>query len=344
MTTKPSPSVSIITPTFNHGRFIGACIESVLKQSYANWEQIIIDDGSTDCTAEIIRSYKDPRIKYYHQKNQGIEALAHTYNNGLKEAHGELIAVLEGDDLWPPEKLVSLVPAFEDGRVVLAYGIPWEVNSEGELAPRPPKQVRKRIKLSRSILFNDPIWSALPFMLRADGHELVAPSTVIIRRSALDLIGGFQYFPNLCTTDFPTFSRLMTLGMFYFTPKIMGYRRRHPNSAVFVYIDSMLKTVTPLVSAMLDEFGSRLSQKERKSIESSWKGASYVGEFTRGRLALLRGEWRESRSHFRLAINVAVPRVCIAATVGWLISWFHCTLEPVHRWAGRSELKLPSYR
>src|SRR4051812_29758132 len=103
------PLVSVITPTYNHEKFISACIESVMAQTYTKWEQIIIDDGSTDGTAEIIRSYRDPRINYVHQPNQGIEQLAISYNRALEVATGELIGILEGDDTWPDNKLERLV-------------------------------------------------------------------------------------------------------------------------------------------------------------------------------------------------------------------------------------------
>ena len=90
------PLISIITPTYNHEKFIGPCIESVLKQAYQNWEQIVIDDGSTDRTAEVVRGFADPRIRYVHQENKGLEALAHTYNLALSICNGEFIAILVG--------------------------------------------------------------------------------------------------------------------------------------------------------------------------------------------------------------------------------------------------------
>ena len=98
MTIDHSPQVSIITSTFNHERFIGPCIESVINQTYQNWEQIIIDDGSSDRTPEIVRSYKDSRIHYIYQQNQSIEALAQTYNRALRESQGQLVGILERDD------------------------------------------------------------------------------------------------------------------------------------------------------------------------------------------------------------------------------------------------------
>jgi len=80
------PLVSIITPTYNHERFIAQCIESALAQTYPHWEQIIIDDGSTDRTAEIVARYDDERIIYVRQANQGIWRLAETYNKRPSDA------------------------------------------------------------------------------------------------------------------------------------------------------------------------------------------------------------------------------------------------------------------
>ena len=98
-------SVSIITPTFNSERFIAETILSVQAQTYQNWEMIIVDDCSTDKTAEIVASIqeKDSRIKYfYNTTNKGS---AFSRNLALQKAKGKWIAFLDSDDLWHPEKL-----------------------------------------------------------------------------------------------------------------------------------------------------------------------------------------------------------------------------------------------
>ena len=98
-------SVSIITPTFNSERFIAETILSVQAQTYQDWEMIIIDDCSTDRTAEIVASFqeKDSRIKYfYNSTNKGS---AFSRNLALQKAKGKWIAFLDSDDLWLPEKL-----------------------------------------------------------------------------------------------------------------------------------------------------------------------------------------------------------------------------------------------
>lgn len=95
--------VSIIMPSWNTGRFIKETIDSVLAQTYENWELLIVDDCSTDNTDEIIAGYKDQRIKYFkNEKNCGA---AITRNKAMREANGEWIAFLDSDDLWAPEKL-----------------------------------------------------------------------------------------------------------------------------------------------------------------------------------------------------------------------------------------------
>ena len=97
--------ISIITPTYNCEKLIGETIESVIEQTYDNWEMIIVDDCSTDKTKEVVNSYseKDPRIKYYClQKNSGA-AVSRT--RAMELANGSYIAFLDSDDLWVKDKL-----------------------------------------------------------------------------------------------------------------------------------------------------------------------------------------------------------------------------------------------
>jgi glycosyltransferase involved in cell wall biosynthesis len=97
--------VSIITPTYNCGKYIGETIESVLKQTYKNWEMIIIDDCSTDNTMDIVEEYckNDKRIKYYRLEANSGAAVART--KAMELATGKYFAFLDSDDLWMPDKL-----------------------------------------------------------------------------------------------------------------------------------------------------------------------------------------------------------------------------------------------
>lgn len=98
-----SDLVSIIMPSYNTAKFIGDSIESVLNQTYTNWELIIVDDCSTDDTDKIVNNFKDSRIKYLKNKKNLGAAL--TRNKALREAGGIWIAFLDSDDIWLPKKL-----------------------------------------------------------------------------------------------------------------------------------------------------------------------------------------------------------------------------------------------
>jgi len=97
-----SPLFSVIIPTFNREQFLNIVLKSVLDQSFDDFELIIIDDGSTDQTEEIVKSFKDQRIVYQFQDNHGV---AHARNQGLQVAKGRYIAFLDSDDKWVSQKL-----------------------------------------------------------------------------------------------------------------------------------------------------------------------------------------------------------------------------------------------
>jgi glycosyltransferase involved in cell wall biosynthesis len=103
------PQVSIIIPTYNRAHFLPDAIESVFAQTYRNWELIVVDDGSTDNTKEVVEKYGS-RVRYFYQENKGPGAAR---NLGIRQARGEYIAFLDSDDMWMPEKLERQVRLFE---------------------------------------------------------------------------------------------------------------------------------------------------------------------------------------------------------------------------------------
>jgi glycosyltransferase involved in cell wall biosynthesis len=97
-----SALVSVILPTYNRAEWLQKSIDSVIKQTYPYWELIIWDDGSTDNTEEIVRSYNDKRLKYYYDKNHGVY---YARNRSLTMSQGKYLAFLDSDDQWADEKL-----------------------------------------------------------------------------------------------------------------------------------------------------------------------------------------------------------------------------------------------
>jgi glycosyltransferase involved in cell wall biosynthesis len=341
MVSQACPLVSVVTPAYNHRRFIGPCIESLLRQTYPNWEQIIIDDGSTDGTAEVVRRYTDPRIHYFHQENQGIDALAQTYNRALCLARGELIAVLEGDDFWPADRLATLVPKFRDPSLVLAYGAVVDVDINGRKQSSRRRTDKARANLPSSVLSNDPAGSASKYMLRAEGPSLIPASTVVLRRSALEEIGGFQSFPGLRTTDYPTYFRVSLRGKFFYENRVMGFQRRHLGSVTSTNLESGHLNASRCSRAFMEEYGRELNLTSADviGIEDSWKKSQTLVDFSVGRVSLLNKEWRKARTHFSAALRNGDPLVWLACTAGWTLSWLHLNLEAVMQRFGYASLE-----
>ncbi len=101
-----SPLISVVIPAYNHEKFIGAAIDSVLQQSITDFELIIVDDGSKDNTAGVIKSYRDERISYYHQENQDAY---NTINRGMGLAKGRYIAILNSDDVYSTDRFEKIL-------------------------------------------------------------------------------------------------------------------------------------------------------------------------------------------------------------------------------------------
>ncbi len=99
---KKRPTVSVVIPMYNAAKYLRECVDSVLAQTYKDFEIIAIDDGSPDNCAEIIESYDDPRLRLVRQQNRG---LAGARNTGIRQSRGRYVAFLDSDDSWHPEKL-----------------------------------------------------------------------------------------------------------------------------------------------------------------------------------------------------------------------------------------------
>ena len=112
-----APLVSIIVPCYNYGDYLSETLDSVISQTYQNWECIVVNDGSQDNTAEVAADYvqKDARIHYIEQQNSGISI---TRNTGIKNSHGEYILPLDADDLIAPTYLEKAVAVFLENRNV----------------------------------------------------------------------------------------------------------------------------------------------------------------------------------------------------------------------------------
>ena len=176
MTYNPSPItdplVSIIIPTYNRAWIVRDAIDSVLGQTYADFELIVVDDGSTDRTPEILNSYGD-RLRVIRQANQGVSAAR---NRGIGASSGPLIALLDSDDIWLPEKLTVQVDFFKKHPSALICQTE-EIWIRNGLRVNPGKRHRK----PSGVIFE-----------RSLDLCLVSPSAVMVRRVLLEVVGLFD--------------------------------------------------------------------------------------------------------------------------------------------------------
>ena len=128
---KKAPNISVLTTVYNGEKYIEKTIESVLKQTFSNFEYIIVDDGSTDNTAKIIKSFKDKRIKYYyHGKNQGYFNFHHAINFGLDKCEGEYVARIDADDICFSNRLEVQSRYLDRNRSIFLIGSSADVINE----------------------------------------------------------------------------------------------------------------------------------------------------------------------------------------------------------------------
>jgi len=316
---KYHPLVSIITPTYNHENFIGDCIESVLAQTYPYWEQIIIDDGSTDRTAEIVSHYDDERIIYTKQDNIGIWRLKDTYNKALEISHGKLIAVLEGDDFWPPDKLEKQISAFNQPEVVLSWGKCIATNRLGKQLYACNNNLktfdnRTREELIRELLF----------------HNFIPACTVMCRKDALLSIGGFQQPEQVPYVDYPTWLQLSLIGKLKAVDEILGYWRQHENQVTAKMSHDIvmggnrcaISFFQNLPQPLRDSCGVTLGEIQKNLMYNI--AALY---FHAGRVNLCERQWIEARMNFYKALQGGTSDLKTKAIVGLTCSYLGLDME-----------------
>lgn len=168
-----TPRVSVIIPVYQGDRFLAEAIESVLNQTYTNYEIIVINDGSTDNSNDVLQPYLD-KIRYVYQENQGVAAAR---NLGIQIAKGEFIAFLDQDDFWWPDKLALQVACFDTKPELGIVNSGWQRVNE----------------LGKAIVNVEPWHKASELNLRAWLQwKPVLPSAIMFSRQWLERAGGFD--------------------------------------------------------------------------------------------------------------------------------------------------------
>lgn len=181
--------VSVIIPTYNRADYLPQALQSVFDQTLDPFEVIVVDDGSTDNTADVVRAF-EPRVRYFrHQHNKGISAAR---NSGLEAARGEVVAWLDADDLWEPDFLATVIPLLvaDEGLDGVYTGL-VRIDAAGNILPQFSQRVVPPADLFSSLIENC----------------FIQTSTLVTRKRCFEQAGDFDPQFGICE-DYDMFLRL----------------------------------------------------------------------------------------------------------------------------------------
>jgi glycosyltransferase involved in cell wall biosynthesis len=298
------PIVSVVIPAFNAARHLETAVESVFAQTFSNFEVIIVNDGSQDCTQAIAErlSDRDPRVRVVRTDNRGVEAAR---NTGIEHSDSEWIAFLDADDRWAPVKLAAQL-AFLDSRPGLAatssYG--FYVGTQGrrfgvcEIGPTSLEELRRRLERCK------PVW-------------LLTPS-VVCRRNVLIQHGGFDPSFHGAAEDLDLWTRIAERHDVLAIPQHLVSVRMSSNSASMTkHLQIQQNTLRVRVNARrrglgeapldCEEFQNWFAMEgleRRRQLMRSWRSAYYYrqaghhllqGEYVNGLMDLARSSLASPR-------------------------------------------------
>lgn len=298
--------ISIVIPNFNYGMFLGSAIDSVLRQTFPDFEIFVIDNFSTDNSAEIVSSFDDERIQFVKFDNGG--SIASARNMGASLSSGEYLAFLDADDYWHPKKLITQLEAmggmadvsYHDMRVV--GGTIWS-------------------KVKAWSVGRNPLAT-----LVAGGNPIVT-SSAMVRKSAFVKAGGFpEDLELVAVEDFALWLRMAERNArFRHINKVLGFYRVHPS--VSASVDTAGRVCTLL--------GSYFSKLELKSVEKSKGFIAYA----RGVQLADKGDKDGSQREFLFATKFAVKRFKWRAATRLALSLLGLNIQK--GFGGRTICKFP---
>lgn len=191
----PKPLISVVIPAYNHEKFVGPAIDSVLNQTCSDLELIVVDDGSTDNTGEIVRGYTDTRLYYYHQENQDAY---NAINRGISLAKGSYIAILNSDDLYTLDRLETLLDVCKTNNAVCAFSDVIPIDDDNTIFEDPKFGWNIWHKKNRDFYFScKDLYAAF-----LKGNFMVTTSNLFMTTEAARHVGTFCSLRYLHDYDF----------------------------------------------------------------------------------------------------------------------------------------------
>ena len=334
-----NPLVSIITPTYNHERYLADCIRSAQLQTFSDWEMIILDDGSSDSTFKIATSFAktDLRIKVFQDVHKGIFKLSEIYNKGLQLSCGKYIAILEGDDLWMPKKLEEQVSEIEnDDEIILVWS---RANAKSPDLTKIYGVFPDMKFIESNNLSNQPIGDFLNVLLFIDPIPAV---TLLIRRNALSSIGGFRQLSQFPTVDHPVLLELCKIGQFRFINSIHASWRSYASQTTKTYPVELWRGKWDMAlnfyRELTDDIRSNINFTEKK-LNRYYERYLLIAYARSGRYKLIRKDFSGARRDYEKAIfykGFYHLLWRIRAIIGYITSLFKTDVEGLSRFLNRT--------
>ena len=325
------PKVSVLIPVYNRERYVGAAVDSILAQSLSDYEILLIDDGSTDRSLDVMQAYTDPRVRVVcNERNLGIPR---TRNIGLQLAHGEYIALLDSDDVAHPQRLEKQV-AFLDRHPDYAQIGSWERTMD--------EQGQALKKTKRRPVAAEDVHVQLLFQC-SQGNPTVMARTAILRE-----YGYHTDYPSC--EDYELYVRLAKRYKLGNLPEVLVYTRAHPHQISKQLPESRELQKRRIISGQLTELGVAFEESDLVSHLNLYRMRRLGGipdrtypKWAEAWLLRLKAANQQTLCYTEPALTRAVNeywfRACRAAQagMGWA-AWRYFLKSPLRRGIG-SRLK-----
>lgn len=263
--------ISVVIPTYNYGKYIKCAIESVLKQTYKDFEIVVVDDGSTDNTKEILYQYFS-QIQYYHIQNSGP---AHARNFGIENSKGKYIAFLDADDIWVNTKLEKQIEVFRKNKEVGMVFTECEVFKGNKVLK---KKMGKKKLMKGDLASNIFIFSG------------VATPTVMVKKKVFENLGKFEESLT-CAEDDNMWIRIASNYEVVLIDESLVMVRKH-NENITIDINLILDDVKKNIEYLCSKYGDRVKNKILPKIRKK-----------KSKIFLARGYYHFSVNNYSVAKN-----------------------------------------
>ena len=277
-----NPPMSVVMAAYNHGKYIGEAIQSVLDQTFGDFELIVFDDGSIDNTRDVVSAFSDKRIRYHYQVNSGLPACGR--NKGMKLSVGKYISLFDADDVWYKEKLQKSKEILDAMPEVGLVCHNEAIVHDGRIM-RNTSFGPYRFDMYRQLLFK--------------GNCLHSSAVTLRRKIVFDDGLEFSEDKQLFTVeDYEYWMRLSKKYRFFFLPDVLGYYRVTDTGAFLSSGSANPLNMLRLLDVHFKEMGEpdketkKLIRKRRSTVMCSG-----------GRICLHKGEFEESARWYRMALR-----------------------------------------